>query len=173
MPKVGREDLIKAIQRIRIAYNNAAFVTTKEQFNVWFDFTSKMELWTFKPAVDECISNCKFLPTVADLKAAYHEVEEYQGKIKLLIHQEYERGSEGFPKKETEPGMDFKKSKQLFVSLTIEATEGDIDKALVWAKALANKSRREYNQMLENPETIKNFPSYWEYLQNVKDNLKK
>ena len=166
-----KEEFIEQIKKIRIAYNNPEFVSTKEQFNIWYDYFEPLKNDLAVKAVSECIRGCKKIPSIADIMEYYDEFEvEYKQKMHE-IHMNFDVGSGGFPYKD-----DYRKAQQeayqVFLDLTVGLAEDDIDKAVYYSAQLRSKSRRDFDAMESDPDIRKNFPTYIQYLQKLKDGLK-
>ena len=166
-----KEKFKEVIKKIAIAYPRHSIATDKETLDVWYKCLEYMDDMHVDETVIRAIQKCEFPPVIADLCKEYNEIEAaYKSKMHE-IHMNFDVGSGGFPY-----GDDYKKTQQeayqVFLDLTVGLAEDDIDKAVYYSAQLRSKSRRDFDAMESDPDIRKNFPTYTQYLQKLKDGLK-
>lgn len=59
-----KEWMLRGMRKLQDVYDKQY---TEGQIKVWGEFFCNWELDTFNNAIDFCIKNCRFLPTIADM----------------------------------------------------------------------------------------------------------
>lgn len=72
---VSRELFVQAVQKIRNAYDRPDFLSNPEYLSDWYEMFKDCNEWSFKQAINQTRTECKYLPVLAEIHTRYTEWE--------------------------------------------------------------------------------------------------
>lgn len=167
-----QKDLKTIIKMIATAYPRQNVAIDRETLDIWYECTKHMDYKLARQAIVSTIQTCEFPPTISEFCKEYNEIKADYDKKMHEIWMCFDVGSHCFPFRTDNRRKELEEAYSIFLFLTVELANDDLDKSLRWAQELKNKSRKDFDLMEASPEKRRKFPSYKEYLQGLKDGIK-
>ena len=81
--------LREQMKKIETNYGSEKFKISKEIFELWLEMFADCEKEGFRLAVDRCIKESEFAPTIATVMKFYKELADEREEMRRLIEHEY------------------------------------------------------------------------------------
>lgn len=86
---ISKQFLLQQAKRLETNYGKERFVMNPDIFGLWYEMFQDCEEEGLKLAVDRCLKESEFPPTIATLMKLYKELADEREELKRLIEHEY------------------------------------------------------------------------------------